>query len=74
MSYITNPPTDGVVGRAGGKWTNPSAYCPPRETIVVQDDLIGQIPKVAWFMQNYHEVQVKRSACISFQEVQEKGL
>jgi hypothetical protein len=53
QSYITNPPTDAVVGRVGGNWRNLREHCPPREMVTVSDDLMRSLPQVAMLMDNY---------------------
>jgi hypothetical protein len=74
MSYITNPPTDGVVSRAGGNWKQPGAHYPPRETVIVSSNMLLQIPQVAHLIDNYTGVQASRANCRSFKEIQEKRL
>jgi hypothetical protein len=37
QTYITNPPTDAVVGRAGGNWRNPCEHCLPCEMVVISE-------------------------------------
>jgi hypothetical protein len=74
MSYITNPPTDGVVGRAGGDCKDSAAHCPPRETVHVSSGLLQKIPQVDQLMHNLIDIQAKRALCKSFREVQEQRL
>jgi hypothetical protein len=74
QSYITNPPTDAVVGRAGGNWRNPREHCPPREMVVVSDDLMNIIPQVNELMKNYQQVLTLRAACKTHKEIREKRL
>jgi hypothetical protein len=74
QSYITNPPTEAVVGRAGGNWRNPSEHCPPHEMVVVSDDLMNIIPQVCELMTNYQHVLAHHAACTTHKEIQEKRL
>jgi hypothetical protein len=63
QSYITNPPTDAVVGRVGGNWRNPCEHCLPREMVIDSDNLMNVIPQVGELMINYQEVLAHRAAC-----------
>jgi hypothetical protein len=66
MSYITNPPTDGVVSRAGGNWKEPGAHYPPHETVIVHSSILQGIPQVAQLIANYNFVQETRANCKSY--------
>jgi hypothetical protein len=74
QSYITNPPTDAVVGHAGGNWRNPREHCPPREMVAVSDDLMRSLPQVAMLMENYELAITERRKCKTHKEIQEKRL
>jgi hypothetical protein len=74
QSYITNPPTDAVVGRDGGNWRNPYEHCPPCERWFVSDNLMNTIPQVCELMANYQQVLAHCATCITHKEIQEKRL
>jgi hypothetical protein len=74
QSYITNPPTDAVVGHAGGNWRNLREHCPPREMVAVSDNLMCSLPQVAMLMENYEVAITERRECKMHKEIQEKRL
>jgi hypothetical protein len=69
MSYITSPPMDAVVGRAGGDPRVPRSHCPARSTVEVSDILLSSIPQVEKLIINLAEVTSKRRQCTSYKEV-----
>ena len=73
-SYITNPPSDAVVGRAGGNPKQPEAHQPPRVTVEVVSSMLSQIQQVNELKETLEDLKRKKAACNSFKEVEEKRL
>jgi hypothetical protein len=74
QSYITNQPTDAVVGHAGGNWRNPHEHCPPCKMVAVSDELMHGIPQVAMLMENYEVAVSEQRKCKTHKEIKEKRL
>jgi hypothetical protein len=74
QSYITNPPTDAVVGRAGGNWRNLHEHCPPHKMVAVSGELMCGIPQVAMLMENYGAAISEQMKRRTHKEIQEKRL
>jgi hypothetical protein len=74
QSYIANPPTDAVVGGAGGNLRNPCEHCLPHEMVVVSDNLMNAIPQGGELMTNYQQVLALCATCTTHKEIQEKHL